>query len=67
MLCKYLNNDEDEKSLFTNFENFKKEIYCVFRETNEMMAAVCIIQYFKQQTFTSDYTAKFEKYLQLSE
>ena len=48
MLCKYLDDDKDEKSLFTDFENFKKEIYCVFEKTNEMMAAVHIIQHLKQ-------------------
>ena len=47
-LCKYLNNNKDEKSLFTDFENFKKEIHCVFGETNETMAAVHIIQHLKQ-------------------
>ena len=42
-LHKYLDDDENEESLFTDFENFKKEICCVFKEINEMMTAVCII------------------------
>ena len=65
MLHKYLNDDEDEESLFINFKNFKKEIYCVFRKTNEMMAAVHIIQHFKQQISAFNYIAKFKEYLQL--
>ena len=48
MFYKYLNDDKDEKSLFINFENFKKEICCVFKKTNKMMAVVCVIQHFKQ-------------------
>ena len=43
MLYKYLNNDEDEKSLFINFKIFKKEIYCVFKKINKIIIAVCII------------------------
>ena len=65
-LHKYLNDNEDEESLFINFENFKKEIHCVFRKTNKTMTAVCIIQHLKQQTSTFNYTARFKKYLQLS-
>ena len=65
MLCKYLDNNKDEKSLFTDFENFKKKICHVFKEINKTMATVHIIQHFKQQISASDYTARFEKYLQL--
>ena len=65
-LRKYLDDDEDEESLFTDFGNFKKEIRRVFGETNETMAAVRIIQHLKQRTSASDYTARFEEYSQLS-
>ena len=43
MLHKYLDNNEDEKSLFINFKNFKKEIHHVFKKINEMMIVICII------------------------
>ena len=47
MFYKYLNNDEDEKSLFINFKNFKKKIHHVFKKINEMMIVIHIIQHFK--------------------
>ena len=67
MLCKYFNNDKNEKSLFINFENFKKKIHHVFKKANEMMTVMHIIQHLKQQISTSNYTARFKKYLQLFE
>ena len=48
ILRKYLNDCDNDKELFTKFNNFKKEICCVFDEINEEMTAVCYIQHLKQ-------------------
>ena len=64
VLRRYLNDHNNNKELFIKFNNFKKEIHCVFSETNEKMTVVCYIQHLKQWTSTFNYTAKFKKYSQ---
>ena len=61
---KYFNDHNNNEELFIKFNNFKKEIHCVFSEINKKMTVVHYIQHLKQQTFTFNYTAKFKKYSQ---
>ena len=61
---KYFNDCDNNEELFIKFDNFKKEIHCVFSEINKKMTAVCYIQHFKQWTSIFNYITKFKKYSQ---
>ena len=64
VLRRYLDDHDNDEELFIKFNNFKKEIHCVFSEINKKMTAVHYIQHLKQQTSAFNYITRFKKYSQ---
>ena len=66
-LRKKLNDDENDKEIFTQFSKFKKEIRRIFEVFNEKQTAERIVQHLIQKTSASDYAARFQKHVNLIE
>ncbi len=67
-LQKYLKNyNKNLYTIFTNFDNFKKELRRIFEIFNKKQIAKKVIQYLTQQIFAANYVAKFQKYINLIE
>lgn len=66
-LTQYLTDRTDPKGLFSNFENFVKELDLIFGVTNEANIAARAIQTLRQKNSASDYTARFKEYAQLTD
>ena len=66
-LRKKLDDDEDDKKIFTQFSKFKKKIRRIFEIFNEKQTAERIVQHLIQKTSTSDYTAQFQEHVNLTE
>ena len=66
-LRKKLNDDENDKEIFTQFSEFKKKIRRIFEVFNEEQTAERVIQYLIQKTSTSDYAARFQEHINLTE
>jgi hypothetical protein len=66
-LRKYLkNHDENPRAMFTNFDNFKKELRRIFETFNEKQIAKRVIQHLTQRIFAAEYAARFQKYANLT-
>jgi hypothetical protein len=66
MLRKYLkNHDENPRVMFTNFDNFKRELRRIFGTFNEKQIAKRVIQHLFQRISAADYAARFQKYVNL--
>jgi len=67
-LRKYLkNHDENPRAMFTNFDNFKRELRRIFETSNEKQIAKRVIQHLTQRTSAAEYAARFQKYANLIE
>ena len=64
--CIYLDNDEDSNSLFINYNNFKRKIWCIFEIFNEKQTAERIFQYIMQKISAVDYSVRFQYYMMLT-
>jgi hypothetical protein len=66
-LRKYLeNHDENPRAMFTNFDNFKRELRRIFETSNEEQIAKRVIQHLTQRTSAANYAARFQKYANLT-
>ncbi len=66
-LRKYLkNHDENPSAMFTNFDNFKRELRRIFETSNEKQIAKRVIQHLTQRISAADYAARFQKYANLT-
>jgi len=67
-LRKYLeDHDENPRAMFTNFDNFKRELRRIFGTSNEEQIAKRVIQHLTQRTFAAKYAARFQEYANLIE
>ena len=64
---KKLDDDENDKKIFTQFSKFKKEIRRIFEIFNEKQIAERIIQHLIQKTSANNYAAQFQKHANLIE
>jgi len=53
--------------MFTNFDNFKRELRRIFETSNEKQIAKRVIQHLTQRTFATKYATRFQKYANLIE
>jgi len=53
--------------MFTNFDNFKRELRRIFETSNEEQIAKRVVQHLTQRTFAADYAARFQEYANLIE
>jgi hypothetical protein len=51
--------------MFTNFDNFKRELRRVFGTFNEEQIAKRVIQHLTQRTSAAEYAARFQEYANL--
>jgi len=51
--------------MFTNFDNFKRELRRIFGTFNEKQIAKRVIQHLTQRTFATKYAARFQEYANL--
>ena len=56
----HLNNKRDSTRIFSNYNNFKREIRIVFEITNEIVTFKRIVQYLTQKTFAINYVQRFK-------
>jgi len=67
-LRKYLeDHDENPRAMFTNFDNFKRELRRIFGTSNEEQTAKRVIQHLTQRTSAAEYAARFQEYANLIE
>ena len=66
-LRKKLDNDENDKEIFIQFSKFKKEIRRIFEVSNEKQTAERVVQHLIQKTSVSDYAARFQEHVNLTE
>ena len=66
-LRKKFDDDEDDKKIFIQFSEFKKEIRRIFEISNEKQIAERVIQHLIQKTSASDYAARFQEHVNLIE
>ncbi len=67
-LRKYLEDyDENSRAMFTNFDNFKRELRRIFGTSNEKQIAKRVIQHLIQRTFAAEYATRFQEYANLIE
>jgi len=67
-LRKYLkDHDENPRAMFTNFDNFKRELQRIFETFNEEQTAKRVVQHLTQRTSATNYAARFQKYANLIE
>ncbi len=67
-LRKYLeDHDENPRAMFTNFDNFKRELRRIFGTSNEKQIAKRVVQHLSQRTSAADYAARFQEYANLTE
>ena len=66
-LRKKLDDDENDKKIFTQFSKFKKKIRRIFEVFNEEQTTERIIQHLIQKTSASDYVARFQEHANLIE
>ncbi len=52
--------------MFTNFDNFKRELRRIFEISNEEQIAKRVVQHLTQRTSATDYAARFQKYANLT-
>ena len=64
---KKLDDNEDDKKIFTQFSEFKKEIRRIFEVFNKEQTAERVIQHLIQKTSASDYVARFQEHINLIE
>ena len=60
-LRQYLDDDEDIDDIFSDYDNFKKEIRRIFGIFNEEQTAERNIQYLTQRISAADYAARFQE------
>ena len=60
-LRQYLDDDENIDDIFSNYDNFKKEIRRIFDIFNEKQTIERNIQHLTQRTSTIDYVVRFQK------
>jgi hypothetical protein len=53
--------------MFTNFDNFKRELRRIFETFNEKQIAKRVIQHLTQRISAAEYAARFQKYANLTE
>ncbi len=51
--------------MFTNFDNFKRELRRIFETFNEKQIAKRVIQHLTQRIFVANYATRFQKYVNL--
>ena len=61
-LTKFMDEQDDPKGIFDDFDNFKGEIRQIFGVNNEEAIAERAVQGLVQKTSASDYAAKFQEY-----
>ena len=59
---KFHNDEEDPTDIFSDYNNFKTEIRRVFGISNEESTVKRMIQQLRQKTSTTEYTARFQEY-----
>jgi len=52
--------------MFTNFDNFKRELRRIFETFNEKQIAKRVIQHLTQRISATNYAVKFQKYVNLT-
>ena len=60
-LRQYLDDDENIDDIFSNYDNFKKEIRRIFDIFNEEQTVERNIQHLTQRISAADYAARFQK------
>ena len=66
-LRQYLDDGEDIDDIFSDYDNFKKEIRRIFGTSNEEQTAERNIQHLTQRTSAADYAARFQEQANLTE
>ena len=59
-MMQYLNNERNSTRVFSNYDNFKREIRIMFKIMNEIITFKRIIQYLTQKTFAINYIQRFK-------
>ena len=59
-MIQHLNNGRNSTRIFSNYDNFKREIRIVFEVTNEVVTFKRVVQYLIQKTFAIDYAQRFK-------
>ena len=62
MLEAYLNDQTDDKEVFSSYATFKKEIRQIYGVSNEESTAERVIQHIQQRNSASEYAARFQEY-----
>jgi cell fate (sporulation/competence/biofilm development) regulator YlbF (YheA/YmcA/DUF963 family) len=67
MLKEHLNDDENSRAIFSQFENFKIKIRRVFEASHEEETTKRIVQHLRQKTSAAEYVIRFQKQVNLIE
>ena len=57
----YVNRNDEENKIFSNYNKFVKKITAVFKSVNFKKKTECKLEHFKQKKFASNYIIKFRQ------